>query len=491
MKPVLLVVMDGVGLRDETEGNAFKQADTPNLDELMERGFARLQASGPAVGLPEGYQGNSEVGHLHLGAGRRVPQRLTRINNAIEDGSLAENEALVSAFERAEENDSAVHFAGIISDGGIHGHIDHLKALLEYSSEYDVDVKIHAFTDGRDVEPKSAIDFLSEIEDWCDDRCEIATVMGRYYSMDRDKNWGRTEKAYRALFNAEGFVYDRPEEAVETAYDDGEYDYFVQPSVKSGFEGISSEDELVFYNYRADRERQLVEAMFQEDFDEFETGSRPNFTSMFPYERGFEHPVIFEKQVVENTLGEKVENAGYSQLRVAESQKIPHVTYFFNGQRELDFEHESTHFVESDKIKAYDQAPEMHADDTTEVVIDALQEGENEFILLNYANGDLVGHTGDIEAAITAMETVDRNVGRLVDAVKDTDYVMLLTADHGNCEEMGSSDDPSTSHTTNPVPLIGVNTEREFANSMNSDFTRSSGELWEIENLISDIMELD
>lgn len=480
MKPVLLVVMDGVGLRDEIEGNAFKQADTPNLDSLMSNGYAELEASGPAVGLPEGYQGNSEVGHLHLGAGRRVPQRLTRINNAVEDGSLADNPALVNAFERAEENGTVVHIAGIISDGGIHGHIDHLEAILGYASKYDVDVKVHAFTDGRDVEPNSAEKFLSDIQDWCTDRCEIATVMGRYYSMDRDKNWGRTEKAYGAMFSGEGFVYDRPDEAVEKAYDDGEYDYFVQPSVKNGFEGINPEDELIFYNYRADRERQLVEAMFQEGFDEFEVEEAPNFTSMFPYERGFDHPVIFEKKVVENTLGEKIEDAGYAQLRVAESQKIPHVTYFFNGQRELDFDHETTHFVESDKIKAFDQAPEMHADDTTEVVIEALEDGENEFMLLNYANCDLVGHTGDIDAAITAVETVDRNIGRLVDAVKNTDYVMLITADHGNCEEMGSSDDPSTSHTTNPVPLMGVNTDRDF----------EDGELWEVEYIISDILGL-
>lgn len=483
MRPAVLVVMDGVGLRDQTEGNAFAQADTPHLDALMAQGFAALEASGPAVGLPDGYTGNSEVGHLHLGAGRRVEQRLSRINDAVETGELAEKEALRDALERAERNSTAVHLAGIASDGGIHGHIDHLKALMEIAAGYDIEnVYVHCFTDGRDVPPKSAERYLEEVEDACEEHgCEIATVIGRFYAMDRDHNWDRTYKAYRAMAEAEGFGFDDFRDAIEKTYEEGDYDYFIQPSVRKGYPGMKEDDEVIFYNFRADRERQIEEELVAEvDPDEFEETVHPRFTSMFPYEREIDAPAIFDKQVVEDTLGEKIEDAGLTQLRVTESQKIPHVTYFFNGQRELKFEHEDREFIESDKIKAYDLAPEMHADGITDIVIEAVEDRSHDFVLLNFPNGDLVGHTGDLEAAVKAMEVVDRNIGRLVNAVEDTDYVMLVTADHGNCEEMGTADDPSTSHSLNPVPLIGVNTPREF----------EDGELWEVENLLEQILGL-
>ena len=482
MNPVLLVVMDGVGLREETEGNALKQADTPNLGKLMARnGFQKLEASGPAVGLPEGYTGNSEVGHLHLGAGRKIPQRLTRINQAVENNELRQKDALKNSLEKAEENNSTVHLAGIISDGGIHGHIQHLKALLEIASSYDVDVEIHCFTDGRDVAPKSAEKFLDRIEKWTQKfGGEIATVIGRYYAMDRDHNWDRTEKAYRTMVEGEGLQFTDPREALEETYDEGDYDYFTVPAARKDFEGIENDDEIVFYNFRADRERQIVEALLKQDFEQFDNPVQPGFVSMFRYRKDFENPVLFEKEIVEDTLGEKIEGAGLSQLRVAESQKRPHVTFFFNGQRELEFEHEERHFVESDKIKAYDQKPEMHADDITDVVLEALDEGEKEFILLNFANCDLVGHTGDLDAAVTAVETVDQNIGRLVEKIRETDYSMLITADHGNCEDMGTEEDPNTSHTLNPVPLVAVDTEIE----------REIGEIWEIEGLIEDKLDL-
>ncbi|MFB6100341.1 MAG: 2,3-bisphosphoglycerate-independent phosphoglycerate mutase [Candidatus Nanohalobium sp.] len=482
MKPVLLVVMDGVGLREETEGNAFKQADTPNLGKLMARqGFAKLEASGPAVGLPEGYTGNSEVGHLHLGAGRTIPQRLTRINQAIENNELKEKETLENSLQTAEEEDQTVHLAGIISDGGIHGHIDHLKALLEIASDYDVEVKIHCFTDGRDVAPKSAEKFIEKIEGWCEEYTgEIATVMGRYYSMDRDHNWERTQKAYKAMAGGEGFGFSDPREALEETYEDGDYDYFVIPSVSENYEGMEDDDQLVFYNFRADRERQIVEALLKENFQQFDNPVRPDFVSMFRYREDFDNPVLFDKQVVEDTLGEKIEDAGMSQLRVAESQKKPHVTYFFNGQRELEFEHEERHFVESDKIKAYDQKPEMHADDITDVVLEALEEGEKDFILLNFANCDLVGHTGELDAAVTAVETVDGNIGRLVEKVRETDYEMLVTADHGNCENMGTEEGPNTSHTLNRVPLIQVEAE----------LPEDIGEITDVRRLVENSLEL-
>ncbi len=484
MQKVLLVVMDGVGLRKETEGNAFKQASTPNIGKLMSRnGFTKLEASGPAVGLPEGFTGNSEVGHLHLGAGRTIPQRLTRIKQAIENNELPEKEALKNSLEKAEKENSTVHFAGIISDGGIHGHIDHLKALLEIASNYDVDVKIHCFTDGRDVAPKSAEKFISKIEGWTSEYTgEIATVMGRYYSMDRDHNWERTHKAYQAMAEAEGFDFEDPREAIQKTYEEDDYDYFIQPSVRKGYEGMNNEDQVIFYNFRADRERQIEEELVEDvDPDDYEEPIEPDFVSMFRYEHEIENPAIFDKKIVENTLGEKIEDAGLSQLRVAESQKRPHVTFFFNGQRELEFEHEERNFVESDKIKSYDEKPEMHANDITEVVLEAIDESEKDFILLNFANCDLVGHTGDLEAAIKAVETVDRNIGRLAEKVKDTEYSMFVTADHGNCEDMGL-EEPNTSHTLNHVPLFGVNTDLELEEVVEEN------EIWEVEKVLEKLL---
>lgn len=470
----ILVVIDGLGLREEKEGNTLKQADTPTIDYLMEKyGYQELEASGPAVGLPEGYTGNSEVGHLHMGAGRVIPQRLTRINEAIEKNELREKEALKESLERAEENDTTVHLAGIISDGGIHGHIDHLKALMNIASNYNVEVEIHCFTDGRDVDPKSAERYISEIEKHSEDTIgEIATVMGRFYSMDRDHNWERTHKAYNSMALGEGFEFEDPREAVEKAYSDGEYDYFIQQSVRTDYDGMTDDDEVIFYNFRADRERQIVEAFLKEEFEQFDNPVRPNFVSMLPYRDDFENPVMFQKQVVEDTLGEEIAEKGYTQLRVAESQKKPHVTYFFNGQRELKFKGEERKFIESDKIRAFDERPEMHAEEITDIVIEAVEEGEKNFILLNYANCDLVGHTGDLEATIKGLEAVDENLGRLKEKAEASEYEMIVTSDHGNCEDMGTEEEPNTSHTLNKVPLIS---DREY---------KSTKELNEIRDLI-------
>lgn len=480
MQPVLLVVIDGLGLRDEADGNAFIQAETPNLDELMHKGFKKLQASGEAVGLPEGYAGNSEVGHLHLGAGKRVSQRLKRVNRAIESGEIEKRDEMKECLKRAEKKGTAVHLAGIISDGGIHGHINHLKALLKITQDYDLEkVWIHCFTDGRDVEPKSAMKFIQEIKEWTDGtNAEIATLMGRYYSMDRDENWERTEKAYLAMADGEGYRFSDPGEAVEKCYQSGEYDYFLQPSASEDYPGMEDGDELVFYNFRADRERQISEAFLKDDFSHFKAGKKPNFTSMFRYREDFENPVLFEKVIVSDTLGSKIEEAGLSQLRVAESQKKPHVTYFFNGQRELEFENEERKFIESDKIKAYDQKPEMHAEELTDIVLEAVENRDHHFILLNYANCDLVGHTGNLDAAKKAVEVVDSNIGRLIDKIGDREYKILITADHGNCEDMGTEKEPRTSHTLNPVPLIGLDTDLEV----------EKGELWEVENIVENIM---
>lgn len=452
------MVIDGLGVRDENQGNAFAQADTPNLNKLKENhNYTSLEASGPAVGLPENYTGNSEVGHLHLGAGRIIPQRLTRINQAIEKNEISEKDALKQSLSQAQEKQSAVHIAGIISDGGIHGHIDHLKALLQAAAEYDIpDVYIHAFTDGRDVEPKSAQKYINQIQEWTKEyqTGQIATINGRYYSMDRDKNWDRTKKAYNAMAKAEGYQFDKPSEAINKAYNDGEYDYFVQPSINENYEGMKNQDELIFYNFRADRERQISEAFLKSDFEQFDNPIKPNFTSMLPYRKDFNNSVLFEKQIVQNTLGEELENQNLTQLRVAESQKTPHVTYFFNGQREIEFEGEERRFVESDKIKAYDQKPEMHAKEITKIVTDSIEEENFNFTLLNYANCDLVGHTGDLNATITAVETVDKQIGKLISEAKQNNYDWIITSDHGNSEDMGTEKNPNTSHTLNSIPLI-------------------------------------
>ncbi|MFB6199853.1 MAG: 2,3-bisphosphoglycerate-independent phosphoglycerate mutase [Candidatus Nanohaloarchaea archaeon] len=477
MSSTVLIVVDGIAEREEKQGNAFKQADTPNLDSIFQD-RELLEAYGPAVGLPEGYQGNSEVGHLHLGAGRRVPQRLSRINNSIEDNEFGEREAVREAFQRARENGSAVHLAGMISDGGIHSHIDHLKALIETVPE-SVELKIHCFTDGRDVSPKSAKEYIEQVQSWIEDRdAEIATVSGRYFSMDRDENWDRTRKAYNSMTEGEVFRYEKPEEAVEKAYRDGENDYFIQPSARKGFEGIEEDDELVIFNFRADRVRQITEAFLKQDFTEFDNSVRPNVTTMMRYRDDFENPVIFEKQEVENTLGEKIADRGLTQLRITESQKIPHVSYFFNGQRELQFDGEEREYVESDKIKSYDRKPEMHADEITDILVDAIQEGEKDFILINYPNGDLVGHTGDLEAAKKGLEAVDRNIGRVMEAADENGYSLVVTSDHGNSENVGTEDDPNTSHTLNPVPLAVYNSDLDVSEVV------EEGELWEVEKVV-------
>jgi 2,3-bisphosphoglycerate-independent phosphoglycerate mutase len=291
--------------------------------------------------------------------------------------------------------------------------------------------------------------------------------MGRFYSMDRDHNWDRTHQAYDAMAQGEGFEFEDPREAVEKAYSDGEYDYFIQPSVRKNFEGMTDDDEVIFFNYRADRERQIEEELIEdEDPDEFDEPIHPNFTGMFPYERGLDAASIFEKEIVEDTLGEEIADKGMTQLRVAESQKKPHVTYFFNGQRELKFEGEERKFIESDKIRAFDERPEMHAEEITDIVIEAVEENEKNFIMLNYANCDLVGHTGDLEATIKGLQAVDENLGRLVEKVEASEYEMIVTADHGNCEDMGTEDNPNTSHSMNKVPLISIEETAEGVESI-------------------------
>ncbi|MDY6776700.1 MAG: 2,3-bisphosphoglycerate-independent phosphoglycerate mutase [Candidatus Nanohaloarchaea archaeon] len=458
-RDVVLVVVDGVGIRQEEEGNAVKMADTPNMDRLFsENPYTELEAYGEAVGLPEGYIGNSEVGHLHIGAGRVIPQELVRINEAIEDGSFFEDPALEDAAEKAKDNDGTVHVMGIASDGGVHGHIDHFLALMEFFAGEGCEVESHPFLDGRDVQPKSAPEFLERIQEKAEEigTGHIGSLMGRYYAMDRDENWGRTEKAYNALVRGEGHEAASWGEGLESRYGEDRNDYFVEPVILDGFEPVEEGDVVVFSNWRKDRARQLSKAFLEPGFDHFDTEdpSKFHFVSMMRYEDDLDNPTVIEEEVVDTTLGEVLERTGVKQLRLSESQKRPHVTYFFDGQREAPFDGMDTKIFPSAKVPSYDEKPEMEADSITSYAEDSMEEGEYGFILINYPNGDLVGHTEDLEAAVEAMETVDEMVGRLADSARENGYTLIVTSDHGNCEEM--TGDYSTSHTLNDVPFCVV-----------------------------------
>lgn len=463
MRNLCLVVLDGLGIAPPGEGNAFARADTPTLDQFFAQyPYTELDASGPAVGLPDGYIGNSEVGHLHLGAGRVIPQELVRINTAIAEDRFCSQDALQAAARYAREHDSTVHVMGIASDGGVHGHIDHIHALVRCFAGHDLDVKVHAFLDGRDVPPTSAARYLEELSATAaaEGTGEIASFMGRYYAMDRDQNWDRTERAYRALVHGEAHTTDDVNDGVQERYRENRNDYFIEPTIVSdSFAPVSEDDVVIFSNYRKDRARQLSAAFIAADFDRFETDAteRPYFVSMMRYRDDFETPVVFERAVVEHTLGDILAEHGIDQLRLSESQKEPHITYFLNGQREPDLPGETVKVFPSAKIPSYDEKPEMEAEKITSYAVDAMADDGYGFIFINYPNADLVGHTGDIEAAIRAVETVDDAVSRLAAAARDNDYTLVLTSDHGTCETMLDEEgNMHTAHTLNKVPFCIV-----------------------------------
>ncbi|MCJ7479169.1 MAG: 2,3-bisphosphoglycerate-independent phosphoglycerate mutase, partial [Candidatus Nanohaloarchaeota archaeon QJJ-7] len=460
MDGVVLAVLDGLGVRKGEDGNAFLHADTPNLDRLFsENPYTELRAWGEAVGLPEGYIGNSEVGHLHIGSGRVVTQELVRINKLISEGKFPEKEALKEAAEEAKRKDSRVHVMGIASDGGVHGHVNHILALMEFFADRGCEVETHAFLDGRDVPPESASGYLEQIQEKSEEvgNGSLGSFMGRYYSMDRDDNWDRTEKAYRALISGEGHRAEDWEEGLEDRYEDDRNDYFVEPVILEGFEPVEEGDVVVFSNWREDRARQLTRAFIQPDFGPFETDDPEKFyfVSMMPYEDHFDNPSVLEEEIVEPTLGEILSENGRKELRLTESQKEPHVTYFFDGQREEKFPGTDTKIFESADLPSYDRKPEMESGKITEYAEEAMMEGEHDFILINYPNCDLVSHTGDLDAAVEAVETVDEMAGRLEEKARENDYTLILTSDHGNCEEM--TGEFETSHTLNPVPFCLVN----------------------------------
>ncbi len=472
MPPVMLVIMDGWGWREETEGNAVRLAKTPNIDEFQEKyPFTLLEAAGEAVGLPPGQMGNSEVGHLNLGAGRIVYQELTRINMAIEDGSFFDNPVLSRLMERIAKDGTTLHLLGLVSDGGVHSQMEHLFALLKMANKKGVrHISIHAFLDGRDTLPTSGIEHIKRLVKELEQLgCgQVATLTGRFYAMDRDKRWDRVELAYKALVRDEGIKEDDPLAAIKAAYDRGETDEFVRPViiVTNPHRRIQDGDGVIFFNFRADRARELTRAFTEKDFKEFDVHDRPSlagFVTMTRYDETFDLPVAFPPQHLDHILGQEVSEAGRRQLRIAETEKYAHVTYFFNGGEEEPFPMEDRALIPSPReVATYDQKPEMSAPEVTEELLRRMRTRDYSLIVVNYANGDMVGHTGNLEAAIKACETVDTCVGRIVRAWKEKGGIAVVTADHGNAEIMidPKTHGPSTAHTLSPVPLYLIDDKR-------------------------------
>ena len=463
-KPLILMILDGFGIAPE-KGNAIKAAKKPNIDKLFaENPVTQIGASGMDVGLPDGQMGNSEVGHTNMGAGRIVYQELTRITKTINEDKLKENEAIVNAMDKALENGTALHLMGLLSSGGVHSHITHLYGILELAKKKGLEnVYIHTFLDGRDVPPSSAAEFMDELLAKTKEIGvgKVATVSGRYYAMDRDNNWDRVEKTYAAMVYGEGEKAECPVCAVKNSYDKGVTDEFVVPVVVDGGAQVKPNDSVIFFNFRPDRAREITRTFVDPDFKGFErkNGFFPvNFVCMTQYDATMPNvDVAFKPQALKNTLGEYVSNKGMTQLRIAETEKYAHVTFFFNGGVEKQYEGEDRILVKSPAVATYDLQPEMSAYEVTDKLVPAIESGKYDMIILNYANCDMVGHTGVFEAAVKAVEAVDTCVGRVVEAIKKMGGVALITADHGNADKMVDADgSPFTAHTTNPVPFCVV-----------------------------------
>ncbi|BCA80989.1 2,3-bisphosphoglycerate-independent phosphoglycerate mutase [Desulfuromonas sp. AOP6] len=468
-RPLALVILDGWGLNDECDNNAVCQAKKPVLDGLFRRyPSTRLTTSGLAVGLPEGQMGNSEVGHLNIGAGRIVYQDFTRISKSISDGDFFQNPVLQQVLEKVKHRGGKLHLMGLLSDGGVHSHNTHLYALVQMAKTVGLtQVCIHAFLDGRDTPPKSGAGYLLDLEKELATLGigRVATICGRFYAMDRDNRWDRVEKAYRALTLGEGKCSKSSAAAIEEAYAAGQTDEFVEPRVivPNGQTActVDPDDGIIFFNFRADRAREITRAFTDTGFSGFTRTKSPalsDFVCMTEYDETFELPVAFPPESYANLLGEVVSHAGLTQLRIAETEKYAHVTFFFNGGSEKPFQGEDRVLIPSPQdVATYDLKPAMSAPAVTDEVVDRVMSGKYDFIVLNFANPDMVGHTGNLEAATTAMETVDACLGRVVETVLRAGGCLLITADHGNCEQMTDrSGHPHTAHTANPVPLLLV-----------------------------------
>lgn len=478
-RPVVLVIMDGVGLRDETEGNAVKIAKTPVLDQLMKDcPFVKGYASGMAVGLPEGQMGNSEVGHLNMGAGRVVYQELTRITKSIQDGDFFKIPELKDSIENCKKYGSKLHLIGLLSDGGVHSHNTHLYGLLELAKREGLkEVYVDCFMDGRDTPPESGLGYIKELEKKMAEIGigKIATISGRYYAMDRDKNYDRIKKAYDVLTKAKGLKADSATKAIENSYKSGQGDEFVVPVniMENGAPValVEVHDSIIFFNFRPDRARQISRCFCDDKFDFFDRGLgegnprlRVHFTCFTQYDETIPNThIAFKAEDITNTFGEYISGLGKTQLRIAETEKYAHVTFFFNGGREEPYPLEDRILVPSRKdVPTYDLAPRMSADEVTKRLIEAIESGKYDAVICNYANGDMVGHTGVFKAAVEAVETVDECVGKVCESVKSAGGVMFICADHGNADEMvyPGTNDPMTAHTLSPVPFILFNGDK-------------------------------
>ena len=475
-KPVVLMILDGYGLNDNCDHNAVCEGKTPIMDQLMSQcPFVKGNASGMAVGLPDGQMGNSEVGHLNMGAGRIVYQELTRITKSIQDGDFFQVPEFLEAVENCKKHDSALHLFGLVSDGGVHRHNTHIYGLLELAKRHGLDkVYVHCFLDGRDTPPASGKDFVAQLEAKMAEIGvgKVATVMGRYYAMDRDKNWDRVKFAYDAMTKGEGNTADSATGAIQKSYDDGKNDEFVMPTVvmEDGkpVGTIKDHDSIIFYNFRPDRAREITRAFCDDAFDGFERGKRLDvvYVCFTDYDETIGNKLVaFRKQSITNTFGEFLAAHGKTQARIAETEKYAHVTFFFNGGIEEPNEGEDRVLVPSPKeVATYDLKPEMSAPAVCDKLVEAIKSDKYDVIIINFANPDMVGHTGVEDAAIKAIETVDACVGRAVDAIKEVDGVMFICADHGNAEQLVDyqTGEPFTAHTTNPVPFILVNADPSY-----------------------------
>nr|WP_294513698.1 2,3-bisphosphoglycerate-independent phosphoglycerate mutase [uncultured Rhodopila sp.] len=461
-RPVMLVILDGFGWREDSADNAVRQAKTPTFTGLWKSGpHAFLHTSGRDVGLPDGQMGNSEVGHLNIGAGRVVKQELVRIGDAVADGSIADAPAFIELVAALTQSGGTCHLMGLMSPGGVHSHQDHAAALARYLHDAGIKTVVHAFTDGRDTPPQSAGEDLRRLVAALPEGVPVGTVIGRYWVMDRDKRWDRVARAYAALVAADGARFPTPAAAIEAAYAEEKYDEFVPPSVIGDYAGIKDGDGVLCFNFRADRVREILAALLDPAFDGFPRGRVPKFAAA----AGMTHysdalapflGVLFAPETLHNILGEVVANSGRTQIRMAETEKYPHVTYFLNGGHEEPYVGEDRIMVPSPKVATYDLQPEMSAPELTDKAVAAIGSGKYDLIVLNFANPDMVGHTGVLSAAIKAVETVDTGLGRIAAAIKAQGGAMLVTADHGNCELMKDPETggPHTAHTTNPVPVV-------------------------------------
>ena len=496
MKNVALIILDGWGINPDPKISAIAAEHTPVMDVLMEKyPHATLTTFGEQVGLPEGQMGNSEVGHTNIGAGRIVYQELARINKAIREKELLSNQVFIDAVQFASNNTKRIHLLGLVSDGGVHSHIDHLIGLCDLLKQYDGDVEvyIHAFMDGRDTDPKSGKAFLERVNhNISGSNIHLATVIGRYYAMDRDKRWERVKLAYDLLVNGKGQSSSDLLASIQKSYDDGTTDEFLMPMYndllsKNDFL-IHEDDVVIFYNFRTDRPRQLTEVLTQKDFHEYDMHKmRLHYVTFANYDQTFENiQVVFEKDNLTNTLGQTISEAGLTQVRIAETEKYPHVTFFFNGGIEDKFKGEDRIMVPSPKVATYDLKPEMSALEITDKLVDYIENNKPNFICLNYANTDMVGHTGVFDAAVRATETVDQCLGRLLQTLAIYDYYAVIIADHGNSDVMVNPDgSPNTAHTTNPVPVILVGNDVDKNN-----YSVDSGKLGDLAPSILSIMGL-